>query len=223
MQLTERDVGILRDLSRFQALTVDQVARRHFGAVNTAANRLAQLVSAGYVRVERPVFRGRAAYLTSPAGARLAGLDLPAARFSPVVLPHRLAVADLAEALLARHPGASWVTERELRSDAMRTVRDSRYGRLLFGTPHVPDGLLMLPDGPKSGVAVELEVTVKKADRYRGILRWYGGDLRYERVWWFGATPAICRRMTEAVERERMTDFVRVEPLPAGVTVSRWG
>jgi hypothetical protein len=59
VQFTERDRAILQDLTRFWAMTVAQVARRHFGAVNTAANRLAALVDAGVVRVERPQFRGR--------------------------------------------------------------------------------------------------------------------------------------------------------------------
>src|SRR5438132_6792363 len=147
VELTARDFAILRDLTRSSALTVDQVARRHFGAVNTAANRLAQLVAAGDVRVERPRYRGRAAYLTTPSGARLADVDLPAARFSPVTLPHQLAVVELADLLLAQHPGASWLTERELRRDEMRTARDRRRGWLVAGTPHVPDGVLVLPDG----------------------------------------------------------------------------
>src|SRR5204862_330646 len=74
VQLTDRDLAILRDLTRSYAQTVEQVARHHFGALNTAANRLAALVAAGYVRVERQRFHGRAAYMPTPAGARLAAL-----------------------------------------------------------------------------------------------------------------------------------------------------
>jgi hypothetical protein len=163
--------------------------------VSTAANRLAILVGAGYARVERPRYRGRAAYLTTPAGAQLAGVGLPAARFSPTALPHRLTVVDLADALLARHPGARWVAERELRRDAMATVRDGRRGQLLTGTPHMPDGVLLVPGGPKGGIAVELELSAKKADEHGRILRWYAGTLDYRRVWWFCATPALARKI----------------------------
>jgi hypothetical protein len=123
VQFTERDLAILRDLTRFWAMTVEQVARRHFGAVKTAANRLAALRDAGVVRVERPRFRGPSAYLTTATGARLAAVGLPAARFVPALMAHRLAVVDLADVLLARAPGATWIGERELRRDAMRTVR----------------------------------------------------------------------------------------------------
>ena len=223
VQFTERDLAILRDLTRFGAMTVEQVARRHFGAVTTAANRLAALVAAGVARVERPRFRGRAAYLTTAAGARLAGVGLPAVRFAPATLPHRLAVVDLADVLLARDPGATWTCERELRRDAMQTARDRRRGQLLAGTPHVPDGVLVSPSGPPGGSAVELELSPKRLAEYERILRWYGGTLDYQRVWWFCATPALHQRLSELVARERMGDFISVELVPAGVAVAPWG
>ena len=182
VQLTERDLAILRDLTRFWAMTVDQVARRHFAAVNSAANRLGNLVAAGFVRVERLGFQGRASYLTTPVGARLADVGLPAARYSPAAVRHRLAVVDLADALLASHPGAVWISERELRRDGMMTVRDRRRGQLLSGTPHAPDGVLVAarrPDGRDRGRA-------RAVDQARGgvrrILRWYGGELDYRSV-----------------------------------------
>jgi hypothetical protein len=223
IQLTERDLGILRDLTRFGVLTVDQVARHHFSAVSTAANRLAALVAAGVVRVERPRFRGRAAYLTTAAGARLADVGLPAARFSPAALPHRLTVVDLADVLLARQPGTTWIGERELRRDAMRTVRDRQRGQLLAGTPHVPDGVLRVAGRPADDVAIELELSGKTLAESLRILRWYGGTLDYRRVWWFGATPAIRQRLSALVERERMEDFISVEMLPAEIAVPPWG
>jgi hypothetical protein len=196
-------------------MTVEQVARRHFAGVGRAANRLADLVAAGHVRVERLGFHGRASYLTTPAGARLADVGLPAARYAPTTVRHRLAVVDLADALLARHPGAAWVCERELRRDGMTTVRDRRRGQLLSGTPHAPDGVLVLPDGPPGGIAVELELSAKREAEYARILRWYGAALDYRRVWWFCATPALARTVGEVVERERMGDFVAVAGVPA--------
>jgi hypothetical protein len=179
---------------------------------------MSELASAGLVRAERPSFRGRAGYLATPAGARLADVGLPAARASLLLLPHRLAVVDLADALLASHPGATWTTERELRRGSMATVRDRRRGRLLAGTPHVPDGLLTLPSGP--AIAVELELSGKTTEEYGRILRWYGAALDYRRVWWFCATPALARKIADVVERERLGDFVSVETLPAGIAAA---
>jgi hypothetical protein len=197
-------------------MTVEQVARRHFAGVGRAANRLADLVAAGYVRVERLGFHGRASYLTTAAGARLADVGLPAARYSPTAVRHRLAVVDLVDALLASHPGAVWIGERELRRDGMQTVRDRRRGQLLSGTPHAPDGVLVLPGGPAGGIAVELELSAKREAEYARILRWYGAALDYRRVRWFCATPALQRRIADLVDRERMGDFVEVWPVPDG-------
>lgn len=222
VEVTERDVAILADLTRFWTMTVEQVARRHFGSVKRAANRLGELVAAGLVRVERPAFRGRAAYLATPAGARLADVGLPAARASLLLLPHRLGVVDLADALLARYPGAGWTTERELRQGSMDTVRDRRRGQVLAGTPHVPDGVLTAPGGPAGGIAIELELSGKNTDEYARILRWYGGALDYRRVWWFCATSALQRKIADLVDRERMSDFIAVAGLPpAGTSAPR--
>jgi hypothetical protein len=132
-------------------------------------------------------------------------------------------VVDLADALLARHPGASWTSERELRRDAMTTVRDHRRGQLLGGTPHMPDGVLLVPGRPPGEVAIELELSGKTLAAYARILRWYGAALDYRRVWWFCATEAIRRRIADLVERERMDDFVAVEPVPAGVAGTACG
>jgi Replication-relaxation len=195
-------------------MTVEQVRRHHFPTVKTAANRLGELVNAGLVRAERPAFRGRAAYLAAPAGARLADVGLPAARASLLLLPHRLAVVDLADALLAQYAGATWVAERELRRDSMATVRDGRRGQLLTGTPHVPDGVLTLAGG--LAIAVELELSGKTTEEYGRILRAYAAALEYRRVWWFCATPALQRKIAELIERERLDDFVGVWALPAG-------
>jgi hypothetical protein len=105
----------------------------------------------------------------------------------------------------------------------MRTVRDRRRGQLLAGTPHVPDGVLSSPSGPPGGVAIELELSPKRLAEYARILRWYGGTLDYQRVWWFCATPALHRRLAELVERERMDDFITVELVPTSITVTPWG
>jgi hypothetical protein len=234
VRVTARDVAILGDLTRFAALTLAQVTRRHFGAASTAAHRLDGLEEAGYLVHRRPWYRGPGVYAAAPAGARLAAVGLPAARWSLHALAHRLAVVDLADALLTAHPGGRWVTERELRRDGLATVRDRRGGRLLAGAPHAPDGVLVLPAGPggsggggggggaEEAVAVELELTPKPAAEHARILRWYAAELTTRRVAWFVATATLRRRLEEAIARERLDDFMSVEPLPAGVEVPSW-
>src|SRR5687767_2420244 len=63
VQLTPRDVEILRDLTRFYGLTVEQLARRHFGAEATAYHRLTSLARARLVVLHRPFYRGPGVYL----------------------------------------------------------------------------------------------------------------------------------------------------------------
>jgi hypothetical protein len=232
VRVTARDVAILGDLTRDAALTLAQVTRRHFGAASTAAHRLEALEDAGHLVHRRPWYRGPGVYTVTPDGARLAGVGLPAARWTLHALAHRLAMADLADALLAAHPGSRWVTERELRRDGLATVRDRRDGRLLVGAPHAPDGALVLPSGRSGGgtggadgdvVAVELELTPKPAAEHARILRWYAAQLATRRVVWFVATETLRRRLEAAIARERLDDFVGVEALPPGVEVPTWG
>jgi hypothetical protein len=227
VRVTARDVAILGDLTRSAALTLAQLTRRHFGAASTAAHRLEALEDAGHLVHRRPWYRGPGVYTVTPDGARLAGVGLPAARWTLHALAHRLAVADLADALLAAHPGSRWVTERELRRDGLATVRDRRDGRLLAGAPHAPDGALVLPNGADGGgdgdvVAVELELTAKPAAEHARILRWYAAQLATRRVVWFVATATLRRRLEGAIARERLDDVVGVEDLPAGVEVPTW-
>jgi len=211
-QLTTRDLEVLRDVVRFGALTVQQVSRRHFSSRQRANARLAALVAGGYLRGERVWYRGPSIYLATPAGARLADVGLPPGHLAVATLRHHLAVADLAEHLLAEHPGASWVTERELRRDGMTAVRDRGDGRLLEGLPHVPDGVLVLGDG--SRVAVELEASPKRQSAYERIFAWYAGTFDYAAVRWFCPAPAVEARLRKLVERQQVDDLISVEGLP---------
>jgi hypothetical protein len=83
--------------------------------------------------------------------------------------------------------------------------------------------MLVEPGGPTEGTAIELEQSFKKPAEYARILRWCGGELRWRRVRWYCAAETIRRRLAEAVDQWRMSDFVSVEALPAGVAVSSWG
>jgi len=236
VEITARDVALLRDLVLFYGLTRAQLHARRFGAERTAANRLAALARGGYVRMRRAWYAGPAVYVATELGARVAGLGIPAPRWSRLSIGHHITVADVSLVLLAASPGASWVAERELRSAAMATVR-GRGGRLIAGAEHVPDGLLVpasrtasaprtrLPSaagGAGEGIAVEVELKTKSRAEYRRILGWYGAKLAYRRVAWYCATDAVRRRLDELVRAERAGDFMTVEPLPDGVTVPSW-
>ncbi len=176
------------------------------------------------MRVERPPFRGRAAYLTTPAGARLADVGLPAARCVAAApappagrgRPRRRAAGPAPGRDLGDASGSCAATR--WRPCATAGAAGCSPARRTCRT-----ACSSLPGGPAGGIAVELELSGKKADEYGRILRWYAGALDYRRVWWFCATPALRRKIADLVERERLGDFVGVAPLPAGVVAHGWG
>lgn len=223
IQLTPRDVAIAQDLVRFYGLTAEQVARRHFTAGRTAANRLAELAAVGYVQLERPWYRGLGVYVATRLGTQLADVGLPAPPFRPLRMAHHLAVADLAEILLRKYAhvdGIAWICERELHQAAMAMVRDRDGGRLLAGVEHVPDGVLTTPS---ARWAVEVELSKKGDVEYLRIFRWYAAQRDYRRVAWYAGAEPVRRRIEALIGRERLDDFMTVLPLPEGVTVYSWG
>ncbi|HEY3187455.1 MAG TPA: hypothetical protein VGJ70_08265 [Solirubrobacteraceae bacterium] len=89
------------------------------------------------------------------------------------------------------------------------------------GLPDLQSAVLVEPGGPAEGTAIQLKQSSDKSAEYARIVRWYGGELLW-RVRWYCATETIGRRLAEAVDQERMSDFVLVEALPAGVAVASW-
>ncbi len=184
IRITDRDVEVLRWIGRHRVATAEQVRRRFFGAwPSRAYGRLSGLVERGLLR--RDFWRDKepAVYVATDAGLRLAGLRLSPARLDYSRVPHDLLVVDLSERLLSENPGASWVTEREVRSDLTRAALQKGSGRML-PDPHrgrIPDGILVLPDGRRAGLEVEL--SPKPTVSYAAILSKYAelfgaGELR---------------------------------------------
>lgn len=218
--LTPRDVQILADVTRFGALTVEWIARRYFGSVLTAYGRLHALARVGYLRWDRRFLSRPGFYVVTHVGARLSGTGLQAVAPADSKLEHHLDVADLALWLLTRYPGATWISERELRCSALKEVRDAGTGRLVGGSGHVPDGVLVLSQGQR--VAVEVERSAKTDRRYDGIIRQYL-DGSFEKVWWFVRPAPVQRRLAAAVEREVAGDVISVGPYPAALVGRREG
>ena len=123
-------------------------------------------------------------------------------------LAHLAAVARLRLWLQDRYPGASWESERAIRRRWATVHRASR----IDTRTRYADGGLHLSDGRAVGVEVELHV--KKAHLYQGIVadqdpQWTAG------VWWF-TPPAQVQLL-----RTRLADAGaaghQVYQLPAGV------
>jgi Replication-relaxation len=221
--LTARDHALITDLARFGALTLDQLARRHFGAASVAVcrRRMGRLRRAGLVSSARVWYRGPGVYLATARGVRLVQADLGPARLVPETAAHQLAVADLADWCLGQVVDGRWVTERELRRDVARAARVRTDGPLAVaaGLPHVPDGVLVAAQGR---TAIELELSAKPRAAYERILRWYAGAAEFEQVRWFVRSETLRRRLDDLVRTHGLEEFMTVESLPALVRVPVW-
>ncbi len=211
VDLTLRDLEILRWIGRHGIVTSDQVAHKYFLGKRAAYRRIRALVSLRLVTRNHTFWKEPTALRVTTAGARLANLTVaPAALVLPDVR-HSVALVTLSECLLSGHPRAVYVTERELRAAELRARRQDpshpRYQR-------IPDGLLLLPDGQR--VAIELDLTAKRTREIERIIAAYqnmyliDADHGITSVRWF-APPGEARRLRTAVEEACCTDLITVE------------
>jgi hypothetical protein len=196
--ITERDREILRLINRFGYLTAAQVAKLMGMSKRMTYLRLQRMVQKRYLNHRRVLFGQAGIYRCSARG--LEEIEAELGRFPARLqtLPHNLAVADVAAALLERYPGSEWITERELRREA-----GQKFG--VGANVHVPDGVLVLANREK--IAVEYENTTKAKATLNKILRDYLRKSEYYEVWF------ICRTARQAERYKKLTrgyDFVKV-------------
>jgi hypothetical protein len=220
---------LLATATRFGRITAGQAWRWYLPAsptIKTAQNRLGELEARGLV-VHVPLGRAEEGlYVPTPAGARLAGVGLSAPKpLSPANagararLGHDLTVAEAAHWIMAERAaaGATWRTERELlREQVLARPPQARRGGAGLGFR--PDGALVLPDGDRLAVEVELH---DKADRLGEKLAWYrDGRSGFAGVWWLTHRPAVRNALERALRAGGLPPEVAwVELLPREVRV----
>jgi hypothetical protein len=195
-RLTDRDVEILRWITRHGVVTTELVGRKFFWRADgygewAAYRRLAALSRLGLIVRNANPFPartgGRQALLrASRDGARLADVGLAEAPLVTTQLRHTLAVVALTEFLLERYPDADVTTERELRAQ--------EYRRRYRGAPlpqlfRVPDALLRVPKqggmpGEVLTFAVELDLTRKDRRAMEAMIACYD-RMAIDRIWWY--------------------------------------
>lgn len=187
MQLTERDLEMIRWINGHRMATVEQVVQAFDMGKKAAYRRLRAMVEAGYVEHQR-IFRDKpGVYFPTSQGIAVSGDDLPAiTRITLGTYEHDLQLVDLSIRLVEQ-TGGQWHPERRIRREK---------GFLGVGIPgHVPDGLLRLPSG--STVAIELELSVKGNRRIKDILMNYqkGEHGAVSEVWYYCRSAAIAQRV----------------------------
>ena len=216
-QLTERDIEIVRWITRHGVVTVELVGRRFFWRPErrdfgkwAAYRRLRALAALGLVLKDKPYAQQPEVLRVTREGARIADVGIRPAPLVLSELRHSLAVVALGEFLVSQTKGADLVTERELRAERYRQRRqgaDTSRGR-------TPDALLRIPAKQRSAkpvtVAVELDLTRKDRRALERMIHQYDHE-PVDAVWWY-VHPARLDRVTEIVRHLQAGDRIQVRP-----------
>jgi DNA-binding transcriptional ArsR family regulator len=172
VQLTDRDIEILRWLARFRGVTAAQVGRRFEMGYSRVSRRLNQLGAGGYVALERVLHRRPGLYIVTEEGQVVGGADLPVATVALGTYEHDVALADVA--IGAELAGERVVTQRQMQALEVGVgARDPIYAvEFAAGERHFPDLMLERADGRW---ALEVEVTDARSELLETILRAYAG------------------------------------------------
>jgi hypothetical protein len=167
---------------------------------------LARMDRAGFIARQRVV--GVTWVLLTTAGHHAAASEQDPLPYSPRplstwVADHATTTLRLRLQLQGAYPDAEWRSERWWR----------RRQKTSGGHMRVPDGSLLLPSG--THIAIEVEITRRRPDRYVRIAREYAGDV--DVAWWF-TTPGLLdwlhRTWRDTPRPARPA--VEVMPLPEG-------
>ncbi len=181
-------------MARHGVVTAELVGRRFFwrSAANdygkwAAYRRLRSLRELGLVLSNKPLADRPSVLRVTREGARIADVGLRPAPLVLSELRHSLAVVWLTEYLLAENAGAELTTERELRAQRYRELRD---GAREAEEGRAPDALLRIPtnDASPQGVmtvAVELDLSRKDRRAMDRMIRQYNHESDIDKVWWY--------------------------------------
>lgn len=201
VQVTDRDVHVLGWVADQYAVRTD-VIRWLLGVGRPLSDSRTRAIVARWQRaglVESRRFFAGAPHVVWPTRAGTA-LVRPGWRSRPPtlsLLPHHHAVSQVRLAIERRGQGSEWVCERVL------------YKQRSSPDAHVPDGTFRSSRGPVT--AVEVELTLKSADRLRDIVR--DLTLDHEAVLYVVADTTIGRAVTAAAEAVAEQDRVHVVEL----------
>ncbi len=199
MQITERDIEIIRFINNFGFCEIKQIEKQ-FGIKKSRGYQIMKrLVDANLVVHER-VFHGvHGIFYVTHRGSEFS--DLPPIKNIPKDnYRHQLAIIDTFFKLKAQYPEAEWVSERRIKRD--------KYMDGLGKRRHIPDGLLIFPDSKE--VAIEVELTLKSKRRLLEIFRNYMACLEIKEIWYY-CSPKITEQLRQLAEKKPFLKFYDFE------------
>lgn len=220
VQLTERDLQVLRWIGEQTAARADQIAHllaqqagpgiQTPGQLSESATRVwrTRMKALGAVKEARG-FHNEPSYLwLTGKGLRLAGLDFKPLEPALTSFKHLYWCNEVRLFIAARRPEARWISERELRSEHAQASREKRQ------VPDIPDALVETRNGV---AAVEVELTDKQHSRLTRLVRRRANDQRYYTVWYFCSEETherVARAREELAEAQRAKIKIYTLPEP---------
>jgi hypothetical protein len=184
VRLTQRDIEILKWMNGFGFVTVEHLQGKMLISKQAVYRRMRKLGEDGYVVHERIFVDEPGVFRVAKKGVDVSGDDLGPGKITIGSYKHDLKVVNLALELEEK-TGGIYLPERRIRKEkGMKGVGQAG---------HVPDGILILPDGKQ--IAVEVELSTKGAARLEKILKGYVRLTEFTAVWYFVESLTIAERV----------------------------
>ena len=229
-RITERDQAIVRFAGLQVAVEARQIAAWQQMDKAHVFRRCKRLVELGLLRQERVAHGRPGLYLATRVGLEFADLELPVAKLNLWSHAHAVELVWLFIELEREFGPGRVLAERQIRTLEGRAAWEAershqrhrpRYALAGSGGPrslHYPD-LVVEGGGPQGGLLfVELELSVKAAERRREIVRSYVRGSHVERVRYYAARDALAA-MGRTVASERAGQFVELREWLPGTSV----
>jgi predicted transcriptional regulator len=175
MQMTQRDVAILKFINEFGFCEIRHIAKQFGMTQSNCYALMKRLSTAKLVTLNRIYHQKHGVYIVTKKGAKYTELS-HVRRIAEHIYGHHLLVIDIFQKILRIHPHATWISERWLLKE--------KYAKGFGKRGHIADGLVSLPDQAKP-IAVEIELTRKGDNRVKRILNGYITNAEIGDVWYF--------------------------------------
>jgi len=174
MQITDRDIEIIRFINEFGFCEMPQIERRFSIKKPRSYRIIKRLIKAGLVNHKRVFYARYGIYYVTSKGADCT--DLPAMdKISVGYYEHQMILTNVYIKLRQQYPDTYWISERRLKHE--------KFYEGVGKAGHVSDGILVFPDGKE--VAVEVELSIKGKKRIERIFKSYAAQFSIKEVWYY--------------------------------------
>ncbi|RYZ92297.1 MAG: hypothetical protein EOP06_04655 [Proteobacteria bacterium] len=196
LELTNRDLHLMRTISSYGILTTKQLVEKIFRGVasTTVLRRLRALEAAGYIQriVGLDSFE-RCWFLTEKSKSKF-GFAACKLHFPKAIIDHDVKLSTLRLKLEEHEISESWIPEHEIRSKVART-----HGLREASRKVIPDAIMGVDYLDfKRSVAIEVELSIKNQKRYQEIFWDYEQKQTLMAVWYLVPNQSFVRQLLKA-------------------------